>query len=801
MGEPFSSEFPHLLQHHLEQLRQSAISDEIIQERGYRSVLGTKELESLGFTTAQQRIPTLLIPIHSVDGKVVGHQHRPDNPRVDGKNKPIKYEKPKGQGNRIDCPPRCQKQLGDPTEPLWTTEGVKKADALASRKCCAIDLSGVWSWKGKNPQGGITILEDFDYIALNDRMIYLAFDSDSQTNPDVAKATQRLGWHLRNKGAQVYIIPIPQDGDQKVGVDDYLAAGHHVVDLMARACELPEKEAEVESREVCCAYFWQGSTLYLEVAKYDGQYAFAHLDGEQVRLISEVKVGQLTVKPKVLPKKEGIPLPIVGMPTEDIQQTKLLSSQEIYDKVRDHINHYVDLADLDLDLVVYYALFTWFYLKADTLGYLRFIADTGKGKSRAKKVVGGLCFYPLTASGASSFSGMARTQDRWRGTLIMDEADFSGEKAAQVTKYLNLGFERGQYYIMSDKQNPRIQELFDPFCPKVLAMREPFEDNATEARVLSVSMYETGKDDLPIILPPSYEPELQQLRNELALFALRHWAEVEGARMLDFKDVHIEPRLKQLAMPLSIIFQLWPEGVPHFKDYLVKRQMEVKRVRALSWEGSLFNLVYAIASGNVDLGSEFASYYTHGAKILQAITPTMVARQLRASPKDCTGGLISIGFDIEWVDVYFREEDSTTQKKRARTYRVPNERVWGELVSRYYYSEDNERINIPDLLRSKRYGVPSPVLSVPSVQKDETTLPVFGAPAESKRHDIFPLTVGNRDLTKEQVIAFWESVGKPIVHLGPGQNCLDLAKFLNGRVNEEQRRAIAKWIEAHHETS
>jgi acyl-[acyl carrier protein]--UDP-N-acetylglucosamine O-acyltransferase len=62
-----------------------------------------------------------------------------------------------------------------------------------------------------------------------------------------------------------------------------------------------------------------------------------------------------------------------------------------------------------------------------------------------------------------------------------------GEKETQVTKYLNLGFERGQYYILSDKQDPRSQDYFDAFSPKVLAMREPFHDNATEGRLLSVS--------------------------------------------------------------------------------------------------------------------------------------------------------------------------------------------------------------------------------------------------------------------------------------------------------------------------
>ena len=84
---------------------------------------------------------------------------RPDNPRFkagtakDTKPKIIKYEFPQGYPMRIDCPPICQAMMADPSIPLWVTEGIKKADALASRGLCAIDLLGVWNFKGKNQFG------------------------------------------------------------------------------------------------------------------------------------------------------------------------------------------------------------------------------------------------------------------------------------------------------------------------------------------------------------------------------------------------------------------------------------------------------------------------------------------------------------------------------------------------------------------------------------------------------------------------------------------------------------------------
>jgi hypothetical protein len=122
--------------HHLIMLRdESGISDEVIQARGYRTVTGPKQLEALGFSPAQRRVPGLLLPLWTTDGHNSLYVYRPDNPRVleekrkgkrpDGTypNKVIKYEVPKGMGTRVDCPPACRPMLANPRIPLWITEG------------------------------------------------------------------------------------------------------------------------------------------------------------------------------------------------------------------------------------------------------------------------------------------------------------------------------------------------------------------------------------------------------------------------------------------------------------------------------------------------------------------------------------------------------------------------------------------------------------------------------------------------------------------------------------------------------
>lgn len=232
MADPFSDEIRELLKTHFEHLTSSAISIDVIRERGYRTIMGKKSLADCGFSKTQQLYPGILIPLHGVGGDIVGYQYLPDQPRIGARERAIKYENPAGSSVRLDVPPRCRPQIGDPSVPLWITEGIKKVDALATAGACVIGLTGVWGFKGKNMFGGTTFLADFDYIAFKDRLVYLVFDSDSQTNPHVAQALSRLAEHLSRKGATVIKLQLPVvPGGEKTGADDYLAQGHTLEDF------------------------------------------------------------------------------------------------------------------------------------------------------------------------------------------------------------------------------------------------------------------------------------------------------------------------------------------------------------------------------------------------------------------------------------------------------------------------------------------------------------------------------------------------------------------------------------------
>jgi hypothetical protein len=221
--------------------RESAISPQIIEARGYRTVKRAEVPD--GFAVYQRRTG-LLIPLYSPDGTTTAPQLRPDRPRRDKRGKNIKYETPVGGRILADVHPLMLSAASDAGTPLWITEGVRKGDALASRGRCAISLIGVWAFRPKQSR---EMLPCFDHIALAGRRVFVAFDSDVMRKPEVAMALERLVGDLEDRGARplvVYLKDAPSGG--KVGIDDFFAAGGTVAHLEEIARPFTREDATRE---------------------------------------------------------------------------------------------------------------------------------------------------------------------------------------------------------------------------------------------------------------------------------------------------------------------------------------------------------------------------------------------------------------------------------------------------------------------------------------------------------------------------------------------------------------------------
>ena len=88
-------------------------------------------------------------------------------------------------------------------EPLGITEGEKKAEKACKSGLPFISVPGVWAWRSKKK--GVAAIPDFDRIKWDGRKVYLAFDSDLMTNPDVIAALNALAHELTMRGAKIVI--------------------------------------------------------------------------------------------------------------------------------------------------------------------------------------------------------------------------------------------------------------------------------------------------------------------------------------------------------------------------------------------------------------------------------------------------------------------------------------------------------------------------------------------------------------------------------------------------------------------
>lgn len=212
-----------ILPHHAKQLASSGITIGSAKAAGIYSTTDKHHAATLlDWTNVPKKIlPCLVFPYGNGYSRL-----RPDNPRK-SKNKPIKYEAPRGQTNRPYLPLDVAQHLDNPRQELLITEGEKKALAATQFGFPCIGLSGVHAWGVKNQE---RLLPALDRMVWMGRTVYIVFDSDITRKPLVLDGERRLAKLLADKGASVRVVRLPDgpvgtDGEPaKIGLDDYLVA-------------------------------------------------------------------------------------------------------------------------------------------------------------------------------------------------------------------------------------------------------------------------------------------------------------------------------------------------------------------------------------------------------------------------------------------------------------------------------------------------------------------------------------------------------------------------------------------------
>src|ERR1700730_18569176 len=183
-----------------------------------------------------------------------------------------------------------------------------------------------------------------------------------------------------------------------------------------------------------CRSYADGTMVELvyQPATKSTQFAVAR-DGS-IAVESEIELGGERLVP-FSPNNNLIKNAVVMLPTEaqDFGTVERLTSE-----VQLFIHRYCDLSPTFERLASYYVLLSWVYDAFNELPYLRLRGDYGTGKTRTLLTLGSICNRAFFASGASTVSPLFHTLDAFRGTLILDEADFRfSDEKAEIVKILN----------------------------------------------------------------------------------------------------------------------------------------------------------------------------------------------------------------------------------------------------------------------------------------------------------------------------------------------------------------------------
>ena len=542
MANPASPDpLDRLAPQHLDMLRDgSKIADDVIRERGYYSETDTKAIMALGFDSKQCR-PGLILPLHTTDGQNGLYVLRPDKPRQytdkAGKTKTLKYELPKNEHVRLDCPPRCQQMLGDPSIPLWLTEGQKKADALASQGACSIALLGVWNFKGKNNKGGVTFLADWDHIALNGRDVRIAYDSDITDKPSVRLAMDRLTVHLQQRGAHVATVYL-QSGPNKTkqGVDDFLANGHTMADLEALVeAPRPAPSAAAPILEILDTApvtmrrplslidgrAYAAAWVYVKVTKTEGEDKQGNiirfdppLETTEQRLLvirgDGKPFGEIAAQNLPSFREMGVDVALAEPPPQNrlwsaVGMKRYIAGYRpdplsVFERVRDTVDAFLDFnrslatQRTMAELVACYNIGTWMLPAFSVVGFLWPNGDRGSGKTQLLLIVCELAYLGQVVQSGGSFASLRDMAD-YGATLAFDDAEsLSDPRTTDPDKrtLLLAGNRRGSVVPLKEPMGDGQwrTRYVDTFCPRLFSAIE-IPDPVLASRTIVVPLVRT----------------------------------------------------------------------------------------------------------------------------------------------------------------------------------------------------------------------------------------------------------------------------------------------------------------------
>jgi|TARA_Y100000034_G_scaffold30695_1_gene37496 hypothetical protein len=269
------------------------------------------------------------------------------------------------------------------------------------------------------------------------------------------------------------------------------------------------------------------------------------------------------------------------------------NDEELDKEIRNHITSWLDVPEEVTKFGIWNTKRSWVYDKFHSLNYLRALGDTGLGKSRYLNTFGAIHYTPIFTTGATTPAPLFRIIDKWRGTLVMDEADLKrSDESEDTIKIINLGFEKNNFIMRCDQNDASKIDFFDPYCPKILATRRSFQDKATESRCITHVMGITKIKDIPVNLNKEFYNSAEKLRNKLLMWRFKNYFKIDLNKKYEIPG--IEPRVQQIVSSYISLFGDNEKQMKSFVEYIQNYQSDLIEERQSSFEGLIIGVIHKL---------------------------------------------------------------------------------------------------------------------------------------------------------------------------------------------------------------
>jgi putative DNA primase/helicase len=447
-------------------------------------------------------------------------------PTIGGKPKFVCPTKSSGLPTGLPyIPIRVWHEIGKPSRPinvLVITEGPVKSLVLVEAGSIAIGLNGVFGAHEEAPDGKLVLRKELIELGVRGRKIYLAFDADSSSNPEVRRAEIRLWFLLRAAGAEVFRLT-SWDETEGRGVDDYLVNATKEDPSMSRerivAMLLTDAQPFISSIS-------KRNTVDLDIVESElEKVSFSKAQRDQLcKELAEplgVKVDSLRGAGTGADQSHKIIFPTFEPWPDPVDiNTLLLDLIALY-------RRHIILDDDSLFAVVLWGLLT-FFIHSQLIDVLPFLTLSSPekrcGKTRLQTVLGWVTCRALSASNISS-AAVYRTVEAYRPTLLLDEADTFVKDNEELRGILNAGHTREKAFVIRCNPVTMEPERFSVWCAKSFALIGSLSGTLADRSIeIRIERKKRGQKVSPLRATP------KEKREELMRKILR-WAVDYGDRL------------------------------------------------------------------------------------------------------------------------------------------------------------------------------------------------------------------------------------------------------------------------------